>query len=78
MPNLDTDHEQRVRALAEHLICSTDVQAAHLLLDALMTAYVAVAEAHSDYTRAAALVCVSTALRLQKASLTRPQGVPLH
>ena len=78
MPNLDTDHKQRVRALAEKLICSTDEQAAHLLLDALMTAYVAVAEAHSEYTRAAALVCVSVASRLQETSLTRPQGVPLH
>lgn len=78
MPIADTDHKQRVRALAEKLICSTDDQSAVLLLDALMTAYVAVAEAHSGCTRAAALVCVSMASRLQKTSLNRPQGIALH
>lgn len=79
MPHLETDHKQRVRVLAERLICSTDEQDAVLLLDALMTAYVAVAEAHSDCTRAAALVCVSMAARLQKATLNRPpHGIPLH
>ena len=78
MPIPETDHKQRVRALAEQLICSTDDQAPDLLLDALMSAYVAVAEAHSECTRAAALVCVSMASRLQKASLNRPQGIALH
>lgn len=78
MPHLDTDHKQRVRALAEKLICNTDDLDADLLLDALMAAYVAVAEAHSECTRAAALVCVSMGSRLQKASLTRPHSIPLH
>ena len=76
--HLETDHQQRVRALAEQLIDSADQPTVDLLLDALMAAYVAVAEAHHGCTSAAALVCVSMASRLQKASLSSPQGIALH
>ena len=76
-PHLEADHKQRVRALAEKLIDSADESTVNLLLDALMAAYVAVAEVHGC-TRTAALVCVSMASRLQKASLSRPQGIALH
>lgn len=76
--HLEADHKQRVRVLAEKLIDSADESTVDLLLDALMLAYVALAETNHGCTRAAALVCVRMASRLQKASLSPPQGIALH
>lgn len=71
-------HAQDVVDLASHLIDVTAGQRPELLLDALMAAYVAVAETHHDCTRAASLVCMTTAVRLQKTNGRRPHGTALH
>lgn len=73
-------HQARLKNLTQALLQAAQGVNHSLLLDALMTLYVAVAESHSCCTRSAALICVSVASRLQNASLQaqRPQGIPLH
>jgi hypothetical protein len=71
-------HGQRLAALAEKIIHAADGQSHRLLLDALITVYVAVAEHHSCCTRAAAMVCKDVAHRLENGKPDLPQAVFLH
>lgn len=78
---MDNEAIQERKAHIEHL--SAAEGASHtLLIEALVTAFVAVAEKHSCCTPIAAYAALLATQRLQSTAdtnaATRPDGVPLH
>lgn len=70
-----------IKRLADKVLDAANSESHTMLLEALLTAFVTVAEAHGCCTQTAAYAAALTAERLQTAAdaaAARPEGVPLH
>jgi hypothetical protein len=76
------EHQAHVLHLSGKLLAAAAGASHTLLLEALITAFVAVAEKHSCCTQIAAYAAALANERLQTtidtAAPTRPQGAPIH
>lgn len=75
------EHQVHVIHLSDKLLAAADGAGHNLLLEALITAFVAVAEKHSCCTQMAAYAAALATERLQTtidAAAARPQGAPVH
>jgi len=72
------ERKAHIEHLAGKLLSVAEGADHHLLLNALITAFVAVAEKHSCCTQMAAYAALLATQRLQNTATTRPEGVPLH
>ena len=77
------EHQAHIIHLSGKLLAAAEGASHNLLLEALITAFVAVAEKHSCCTQMAAYAAALATERLQtiadaSAAAARPQGAPLH
>lgn len=77
------ERKAHIEHLAGKLLSAAEGASHTLLIEALITAFVAVAEQHSCCTQIAAYAALLATQRLQNtadtnAATTRPDGVPLH
>lgn len=72
--------KESIKRLADKVLHAAEGESHTLLLEALLTAFVTVAETHSCCTQIAAYAAELAAERLQAAAdaAARPEGVPLH
>lgn len=76
------EHKAHIIHLSGKLLATAEGASHHLLLEALITAFVAVAEKHRCCTQMAAYAAALATERLQTiadaSAAARPQGVPHH
>lgn len=74
------EHQAHIIRLSDKLQAAAGGASHNLLLEALITAFVAVAEKHSCCTQMAAYAAALATERLQTTidAAARPQGAPIH